>query len=77
MSIFETLQGHVDLAELAGRFTNLRVSGDKLKGRCPFPDHEDSSPSFYVYTDGHFRCYGCARRGDVVDLWAGVRRLVS
>jgi hypothetical protein len=33
---------------------------------CPF--HEEKSASFYVYSDGHFYCYGCGDHGDVIDL---------
>ncbi len=71
MSVFETLRECVGLAELAGRFTVLKGSGDKLWGCCPFPDHQDHTPSFYVYPDERFHCYGCRRHGDVTDLWAG------
>jgi hypothetical protein len=37
-------------------------------GRCPLPDHEDKSPSFYIYPPGRYWCFGCGRGGDVVDL---------
>jgi DNA primase len=73
VSTFEMLRERVDLAELAGRHTELKKSGRTLAGRCPFPNHQDSTPSFHVYPDGRFHCFGCRRHGDVVDLWAGVR----
>lgn len=75
MSIFESLRERIDLAELAGRETELRPSGKAYVGRCPHPDHEDRDPSFHVYPDGRFCCYGCGWRGDVTDLWAGVNGL--
>lgn len=75
MDVFKKLRDEIDLAELAGRFTDLQPSGKSLKGRCPHPDHEDKEPSFYVYPDGHFHCYGCRWRGDVTDLCAGVKGL--
>jgi DNA primase len=75
VSIFEILRERVSLEELAGRFTELRASGEKLKGCCPHSDHADTSPSFYVYPDERFHCYGCGRHGDVVDLWAGIKCL--
>lgn len=71
MSVFESLRDRVDLAEVAGRHTELRPSGGASVGRCPHPDHDDENPSFYVY-DARFFCYGCGWRGDVADLWAGV-----
>lgn len=77
MSVFETLREHVDLCELAGRFTELRRSGRSWKGRCPFPDHEDLDPSFHLWPDERFACFGCGRHGDAIDLWAGVRGIES
>lgn len=73
VSVFEALRECVDLAELAGRFTELKPGGKTLKGRCLFPDHQDDTPSFYIYPDERFHCFGCRRHGDVVDLWAGVQ----
>lgn len=40
---------------------------------CPFPDHhhENYTPSFSIFwSDGkqRFRCHGCGRTGDVIDL---------
>ena len=40
---------------------------------CPFPDHhhENYTPSFSIFwSDGkqRFRCHGCCRTGDVIDL---------
>jgi DNA primase len=75
VSIFEELREQVDLAELAGRYTNLQPSGRALVGCCPHPDHDDEHPSFYVYPDARFFCYGCRWRGDVTDLWAAVKEL--
>lgn len=75
MSVFGFLRERVDLAELAGRHTDLRPSGRALVGRCPRPDHEDRTPSFHVYPDGRFYCYGCGWCGDVTDHWAGVNGL--
>jgi DNA primase len=73
VSVFETLREQVSLNELAGRFTELKPSGRTLRGCCPFPDHQDGTPSFHVYPDGRFHCYGCRRHGDVTDLWAGTQ----
>jgi DNA primase len=73
VSVFEALREHIDLAELTKRFTELKQSGRALCGRCPFPDHQDDTPSFYVYQDERFHCFGCQRHGDVTDLWAGTR----
>jgi DNA primase len=75
VSIFEELREQVDLAELAARYTDLQPSGRALVGCCPNPDHDDEHPSFYVYPDARFFCYGCRWHGDVTDLWAAVKGL--
>lgn len=33
---------------------------------CPF--HAESRPSFTVYEDGHWHCYGCQKHGDILSL---------
>jgi DNA primase len=73
--LFEKLRGEIDLAQLAARYTELRASGRASVGRCPHPDHEDQSPSFHVYPDRRFRCYGCGWHGDVVDFWVALKGL--
>jgi DNA primase len=75
VSIFEELREQVDLAELAAHYTDLQPSRRALVGCCPNPDHDDEHPSFYVYPDARFFCYGCRWHGDVTDLWAAVKGL--
>jgi hypothetical protein len=42
----------------------LRQSGSEWLASCPFPDHSDSSPSFFVNEEKNlFRCWGCSRAG--------------
>lgn len=44
--------------------------------RCPFPEHEDRTPSFRALPGGGFMCFGCGRKGgsifDFGELWYGV-----
>ena len=39
--------------------------GRRRKCRCPFPWHEDSEPSFTVFPDQHWFCFGCWMGGDI------------
>ena len=75
MNIFEMLREQIDLAEIAARYTDFQPSGRALVGRCPHPEHDDEHPSFYIYPDSRFFCYGCRWRGDVTDLHAAVKGL--
>jgi DNA primase len=66
----EAIREAVPIEEVARRYTDLEPFGGRVwfTGRCPLPDHEDKTPSFYTYSPGRFYCYGCGRGGDVVDL---------
>lgn len=46
----------------------LRKAGSNFKTLCPIPDHQERTPSFTVYPDSHWYCYGCNRGGDVITL---------
>ena len=44
---------------------NLRRSGNKLYGRCPF--HGEKLGSFFIYINTNtFHCFGCGITGDVI-----------
>lgn len=46
--------------------------GDKWMYNCPSKDHNDSDPSFSVFTiDGkqYFKCFGCGIKGDILNLY--------
>lgn len=45
--------------------------GDWAGSRCPFPDHNDSGPSFRInLARGFFYCFGCQRSGSIAELMA-------
>ena len=68
MHVIEDLKAHINLADTAGRYTTLHPAGQRrLKGLCPL--HKESKPSFFVFTDTQrWHCFGCNKRGDVLDL---------
>ena len=46
-----------------------RTDGVRVWFRCPFPDHNDSTPSFAVNIERQqYICYGCGKRGDVYNF---------
>lgn len=48
-------------------------SGWTHKSRCPFPDHNDKSPSFgFNSKDNRFNCFGCGRGGGSVQFLAAI-----
>ena len=44
----------------------LRKSGQALKGLCPF--HEEKTPSFFVFGNNRYKCFGCGESGDVINF---------
>lgn len=44
-------------------------AGDELRCGCPFDDHRDTTPSFYVNIPNKlYNCFGCNRGGRLKDL---------
>jgi len=60
----DELRLRTPLAAVIGRRVQLARSGRQWKGCCPF--HGEKTPSFYVYEDGHYHCFGCGAHGDAI-----------
>ena len=54
------------LRSMVSRKVELEREGKDWKGRCPF--HAEKTPSFHVYEDGHYHCFGCNEHGTVFDF---------
>lgn len=53
-------------------------SGWTHRTPCPFPDHDDSSPSFfYNPKDGKFKCFGCDRYGKSVEFVSYLKKITK
>ncbi len=63
-SFMDELRLRTPLAAVVGRRVRLARSGRQWKGCCPF--HGEKTPSFYVYEDGHYHCFGCGAHGDAI-----------
>jgi DNA primase len=62
----EAVKEAVPLEEVASRYTRLRRAGERHVGLCPL--HTETRPSFTVYPNGRYHCYGCGAHGDAIDL---------
>ena len=47
-------------------FQRLRKTGKAYTACCPI--HNDKTPSFHIYPDNSWYCFGCNRGGDVIDF---------
>jgi DNA primase len=60
----ETVRANNPIEQVIGWYVELRPSGRRLLGHCPF--HDDPTPSFVVYPHNQsFYCFGCDVGGDV------------
>ncbi len=44
----------------------LTRSGNRYRACCPL--HREETPSFVIYPDDHYHCFGCGAHGDIYDL---------
>ncbi len=62
--VVEEVRARADIVDVIGEFVELKKAGREFKANCPF--HEERTPSFYVVPDkGFYKCFGCAKSGDV------------
>lgn len=62
------------IEDVVADYVNLRRTGSKLFGLCPF--HGEKTPSFNVVPeDGYFYCFGCGAGGDVISFIMKIENL--
>ena len=63
VSIVDIMNNEYGLVLFPGR-------NNEYSGSCPFPDHRDSTPSFFVNEEkGLYRCFGCGRGGSLINCF--------
>jgi len=68
------LRTATDIVAVITKYTQLRRSGQRWVGLCPF--HAEKTPSFSVNQElGLYRCWGCQVRGDVITFVREVEHL--
>jgi DNA primase len=56
----EQVKEAADIVEVASEFTALKRQGTRFTGLCPYPDHQERTPSFSITPDqGLYYCHGC------------------
>jgi len=67
INIFETAR-QIPLIEVVQKYSNNKLThkGGRWSGLCPI--HTDRSPSFIIYPDGRFKCFGCGASGSGIDF---------
>lgn len=70
--LFDRARSALKLEDLAGKLVKLRQVGNEARGTCPVCGASPSSGSVFKVdvVKQTWRCFGCERFGDVVDLHA-------
>jgi DNA primase len=72
----EEIREAAGIVEVASEFTALKRQGARFAGLCPYPDHQEKTPSFSVTPDqGFYYCFGCQRGGDAIKLVMDLKAL--
>ena len=63
----EEVREAANIVEVASEFTALRRQGTRFVGLCPYPDHQEKTPSFSVAPDRSFYyCFGCLEANEQI-----------
>lgn len=55
-----------NIVDVIAQYTELKGRGNQHMGLCPFPDHNEKSPSFSVSEDKQlYHCFGCKKSGNI------------
>jgi len=70
----QAVRAATDIVQVVTKYTQLRRSGSRWVGLCPF--HGEKTPSFNVNQElGLYRCWGCQVRGDAITFVREVEHL--
>jgi DNA primase len=68
------IKERINIADMVGRYVDLRGAGGRLTGMCPF--HHETKGSFQVSPEkGLYHCFGCQASGDVIDFYCKMNGL--
>ncbi len=55
-----------NIVDIISQYTELKGRGHQHMGLCPFPDHNEKSPSFSVSESKQlYHCFGCKKSGNI------------
>ncbi|MEM7645418.1 MAG: DNA primase [Pseudomonadota bacterium] len=65
-NFIEKVRDANNIVEIIGQYTELKAKGHNHMGLCPFPDHNEKTPSFSVSESKQlYYCFGCKKSGNI------------
>jgi len=72
--LFDLIKQNVNLIRHVEKYTELHQAGRLFQGLCPL--HQDkSTPSFKVYPDDSFYCFGCLAKDELIRTKDGLKKI--
>ncbi len=72
--LLDEIRHRNDIVELVSMHTDLKPSGNKFLGLCPF--HKEKTPSFFVNRDEQlYYCFGCHEGGNIINFVEKINNL--
>lgn len=72
-NFIEEIKMRNDLIGVIGKYVELKRAGSNYVGCCPF--HSERTPSFTVFPEKNFYCFGCGAGGDVITFVMRIENL--
>lgn len=72
-SFIEEVKMRNDIETVIGKYVDLKRAGSNMTGCCPF--HSERTPSFTVFPEKNFYCFGCGAGGDVITFIMRIENL--
>lgn len=86
-STIDQIRATAKIEDVVGEYVSLKRRGANLWGLCPYPGHNEKTPSFSVSTARNScHCFGCGNGGDSIKFimemeqctfWDAVRKLAK
>ncbi|MBR4892872.1 MAG: DNA primase [Clostridia bacterium] len=72
--LLEEIRQRNDIIDLVSMYTDLKQSGNRFLGLCPF--HKEKTPSFFVNKDDQlYYCFGCHEGGNIINFVEKINNL--
>ena len=69
--LIHAITSQVNIVDVVSDYVSLQRQGASYKALCPFPDHDEATPSFVVTPHKNIcKCFGCGNGGNVISFVA-------
>jgi DNA primase len=72
----EKIKDGNNIVDIISQSTSLKPAGSQLTGLCPYPNHQEKTPSFSVSDQKQvYYCFGCKKSGNIFNFLQDIKGL--